>query len=615
MTSVTRKNQTVNNVVIKFAGDSGDGMQLVGSLFTDTVALAGNSIATFPDFPSEIRAPQGTIAGVSGFQIHFGASDVHSPGDAPDVLVAMNPAALKANVHSLLPNCLIIVDRDAFGKRDCEKVGYEGNPLDNGSLESYRVIAAPITSLTKAAVTNHGLDNKEADRCKNMFTLGIVLWLFNESLDYVTSYLEQKFLNSVPIKDANIAVLRAGYNYALTTEAMHSSYQVQESTKKPGLYRNITGNQATAWGLLAAAEKVGKPLFVGSYPITPATDIMQELVKHKWSGARVFQAEDEIAGICSSIGAAFAGNIAVTTTSGPGMALNTEAIGLAVMTELPLVIVNVQRGGPSTGLPTKTEQTDLLQAIWGRNGESPVVVLAAGTPSDCFDWAYEAVRIAVEHMTPVILLTEGYLGNGAEPWRIRTLDELPPIKLRTKSNIDPKWHPYQRDADTLVRYWVPPGVGGLQHRIGGLEKDEYNGCVSHNPHNHERMVKIRRDKVSKVSENIPDQKVKGKSASKLLVVGWGGQFGILLGAVKALQSEGKNIGLSHFNYINPLPRNTPEIFGQFDKIVVCELNDGQFAKYLRAVLPQFNYHQYNKVQGLPFTVSELKDVFNQMLAE
>lgn len=606
---------TLESVVIKFAGDSGDGMQLAGTLFTDTTAVQGNAIATFPDFPSEIRAPQGTVAGVSGFQVHFGTSGVHSPGDAPDVLVAMNPAALKANLHNLKPACIILVDIDSFGKKDLEKAGFESNPLEDETLADYKVIEAPITSLTKTAVTELGLDNKSADRCKNVFTLGIVFWLFSEPLEQTLSFFEQKFKKNPVIGEANKLALKAGYNYALTIEAIKSSFTVLPAKKQPGTYRNITGNQATAWGLMAAAKKANKPLFLGSYPITPATDIMHELTKHKWAGVKVFQAEDEIAGICSAIGAAFSGNVAVTTTSGPGMALKTEAIGLAVMTELPIVIVNVQRGGPSTGLPTKTEQSDLLQAVWGRNGESPVVVISASTPADCFDWAFEATRIAIEHMTPVILLTESYLGNGAEPWKIKQLGDLPEIKPLILETPDKSWRPYSRDEEKLARKWVVPGVPEMQHRIGGLEKDECTGCVSHNPQNHQIMVNTRKQKVARVANFIPEQRYKGKEAKKLLVVGWGGQFGILFGAVSELQKEGKDIAFTHFNYINPLPKNTAEIFARFDKIVVCELNDGQFANYLRAVLPQFSYEQYNKIQGLPFTVTELKNKFNQLLEE
>lgn len=605
----------LESVVIKFAGDSGDGMQLAGTLFTDTTAVMGNAIATFPDFPSEIRAPQGTVAGVSGFQVHFGTSGVHSPGDAPDVLVAMNPAALKANLHNLKPACTIIIDSDSFTKKDFEKAGFDGNPLEDNTLSDYKVIEAPITSLTKGSVADLGLDNKSMVRCKNMFTLGMVFWLFSEPLEQTINFFNQKFKKKPEIAQANINALNAGYNYALTIEAIKSSFTVLPAKKQPGTYRNITGNQATAWGFLAAAKKAKKELFLGSYPITPATDILHELAKHKWFGAKIVQAEDEIAGICSAIGASFAGDLAITTTSGPGMALKTEAIGLAVMTELPLVIVNVQRGGPSTGLPTKTEQSDLSQALYGRNGESPLVVISASTPADCFDWAFEASRIALEHMTPVILLTESYLGNGAEPWKVKLEEELPEIKTRNLDTLDVNWKPYQRDAEKLARWWVKPGTKGMEHRIGGLEKDECTGCVSHNPKNHAVMVKTRQQKIDRVADYIPLQRVKGKDASKLLVVGWGGQFGILFGAVNDLQKEGKNIAFTHFNYINPLPKNTAEIFAKYDRILVCELNNGQFANYLRGVFPQFVYEQYNKVEGLPFKIAELKNKFNEILEE
>lgn len=607
------KTTVLESVVIKFAGDSGDGMQLVGSLFTDTAANQGKEIATFPDFPSEIRAPLGTVAGVSGFQIHFGTSGVHSPGDAPDVLVAMNPAALKSNLSNLKPACTILVDSDSFSRKDLDKAGFQTNPLEDHTLDDYTVIEAPITTLTKTAIADAGLDNKTADRCKNMFTLGIVFWLFNKPLNLSINYFNQKFRNAPHLAEANIRALKAGYNFAMTIEAIKSTYTVLPASKSTGTYRNITGNQAIAWGLLAAAQKAGRNLFLGSYPITPATDIMQELTKQKWTGAKVFQAEDEIAGICSAIGAAFAGHIAVTSTSGPGMALKTEAIGLAVMTELPIVVIDVQRGGPSTGLPTKTEQSDLLQAVWGRNGESPVVVIAASTPANCFDWAYEAVKIATEHMTPVILLSESYLGIGAEPWKIKTVEELPEIKAPLNYEHASGVRPYDRDPDSLARRWITPGTPGLQHRIGGLEKDMYTGCVSHHPQNHEAMVNIRKEKIKRVANFIPDQRYKGRDAKKLLVVGWGGQFGTLFGAVSELQKEGKDLAFTHFNYINPLPRNTAEIFEKFEKILVCELNTGQFANYLRAVLPQFKYEQFNKIQGLPFTISELKTKFNELL--
>jgi len=603
----------IDSVVIKFAGDSGDGMQLAGSLFTDTTANMGNQIATFPDFPSEIRAPQGTVAGVSGFQIHFGTTGVHSPGDAPDVLIAMNPAALKANLSNLKSACTIIIDSDSFSKKGFDKAGFEENPLEGDLLSDYKVIEAPITSLTKENIADLGLDNKSMVRCKNMFALGMVFWLFNEPLDQTVLFFENKFAKVPLIAEANIRTIKCGHNFAETIEALTSSFTVLPAKKQPGLYRNITGNQAAAWGFLAAAKKANKELFLGTYPITPATDIFHELTKHKWTGVKIFQAEDEIAGICSAIGASFAGDVAITTTSGPGMALKTEAIGLATMAELPLVIVNVQRGGPSTGLPTKTEQSDLNQALYGRNGECPLIVLGASTPGDCFKWAFEATRLAIEHMTPVILLSESYLGNGAEPWKIVQMDELPEIKSVTSSNDDSDWEPYKRDSEKLVRQWVPPGTEGKQHRIGGLEKKDGEGSVSHDPMNHAKMVQLRKDKVAKVADFIPLQKFKGKDATKLLVVGWGGPFGILFGAVNELQKEGKDIAFTHFNYINPLPLNTAEIFEKFETILVCELNDGQFANYLRTQFPKFKFEQYNKLQGLPFRVDELKEKFNTLL--
>ncbi len=604
----------LQSAVIKFAGDSGDGMQLAGTLFTETSAYIGNQIATFPDFPSEIRAPQGTVAGVSGFQIHFGESGVHSPGDVPDVLVAMNPAALKANLKNLKPACTIIVDSDSFSKRGIEKAGFENNPLENGTLSDFKIIEAPITSLTKSSIAGLGLDNKSMVRCKNMFALGMVYWLFNEPLEQSIDFFNLKFRRNPILAEANSKVLRTGHHFAETIEALASSFTIAPAKKATGIYRNITGNQATAWGLLAAAKKANRDLFLGSYPITPATDILHELTKHKWAGVKIFQAEDEIAGVCSAIGASFAGDLAVTTTSGPGMALKTEAIGLAIMTELPLVIVNVQRGGPSTGLPTKTEQSDLSQALYGRNGDSPAVVISASTPATCFDWAFEACRIAVEHMTPVILLTESYIANGSEPWKVKLIDELQEIQPNTTVNGE-EWHPYQRDEETLARKWVVPGTEGFEHRIGGLEKEDISGNVSYMPLNHEKMIGLRDEKVARVANDIPLQRVKGKNAKKLLVVGWGGQFGILFGAVNELQKEGKDIAFTHFNYINPLPRNTKKIFGQYEKILVCELNNGQFANYLQAKFPEFKFERFNKMQGRPFRIMELKDKFIEMLED
>lgn len=603
----------LKRVVVKFAGDSGDGMQLIGSLFTETTANTGNQIATYPDFPSEIRAPQGTVAGVSGFQIHFGEFGVHSPGDAVDVLIAMNPAALKANMGNLREDGMIIIDVDSFTKKSLEKAGYESNPLEDDSLYEYQVIEAPVTSMNKEALKDLGLDNKSVKRCKNMLVLGIVYWLFNEPLEATVNFFKKKFASKPEIGEANIIALQTGHHYAENVDAIKSSFTVFPAKNKPGTYRNMTGNKAAAWGFMAAAEKSGRELFLGTYPITPATDILHELTKHKWYGTKIFQAEDEIAGICSSIGASFAGDLAVTTTSGPGMALKTEAIGLAVMAELPLVIVNVQRGGPSTGLPTKTEQSDLLQALNGRNGESPLVVIAASTPANCFDWAFEASRIAMEHMTPVILMSESYLGNGAEPWKITSVEELPdilPVVADPKKN---GWAPYKRDAKKFTRKWVVPGMKGYEHRIGGLEKEDISGNVSYIPGNHQKMTQYRQDKVDAVAKDIPAQKFRGKENSELLVVGWGGQFGILFGAVNEMLNEGKDIAFTNFNYIQPLPENTAEVFSKFKKIVVCELNRGQFADYLRAKLPQFEYLQINKTEGKPFSIKELKKEFNQLL--
>lgn len=611
----TKTGVEIEKIVIKFAGDSGDGMQLTGSQFSDESAWLGNDIATFPDYPSEIRAPAGTVAGVSGFQLHFGRSGIHSPGDIADVLVAMNPAALKANLKSIRSEGIIIVDIDSFDLKNIEKAEFKSNPLEDGSLSNFEIIRAPISSLTKKSITelNLGLDNKSITRCKNMFALGFVNCMFNRSVDPAKNFITKKFKKSEALITANIAALEAGFNFAENIEAVASAYTILPVSHQPGLYRNITGNKAVAWGLIAASEKSGRPLFLGSYPITPATDIMQELVNHKWCGAKVFQAEDEIAGICSAIGASYAGNLAVTTTSGPGLALKGEAIGLAVMTELPLVIVDVQRGGPSTGLPTKTEQSDLMQALYGRNGESPAVVIAAGSPSDCFDFSYMACKIAIEHMTPVILLTDGYLGNGAEAWKVKKLKSLPPIKASLPKQNGEEWKPYKRNPDTLAREWAMPGMKGFEHRIGGLEKQDVSGSISHDPENHQFMVIRRAEKVKLVQKDIPLQKVKGKDKDDLLVVGWGGTYGTLFGTINELQKEGKNVALSHFNYINPLPSNTAEVFSKFRRIVVCELNLGQFANYLRTQLPQFTYLQINKVQGQPFTIKELKEKINQII--
>ena len=601
-------------VVIRFSGDSGDGMQLSGTLFSDTAALFGNDISTFPDYPAEIRAPLGTVGGVSGFQVHFGHSEINNPGDLADVLVAMNPAAIKANAKWIKPGGIIIYDKGNFTEKNIEKAGYIKNPIKEEKLDHYNVIAAPISSMVKEALKDFGLDPKSVLRTKNMFALGMVYWLFNRKLKYTENYFEEKFKNKPGMAEANKIALRSGYYYAETIEALHSVYKILPANIAKGTYRNISGNVATAWGFIAAAEKAGLKLFIGSYPITPATGIFEELAARKDLGVISFQAEDEIAGICTALGASFAGSLAITTTSGPGMALKSEAIGLAVMAELPLVIVDVQRGGPSTGLPTKTEQTDLMQALFGRNGECPVVVIAASTPSDCFHFAYEAARIALEHMTPVILLSDSYLANGTEPWLIPKMEELPKINPPFADKGEIPFLPYKRDDDKLARSWAIPGTPGLEHRIGGLEKT-IRGTVSYVPENHELMVNLRAEKVSRVVNKIPDLVVQGPESGDILVVGWGGKYGYLITAVRELQAAGYKISLVNFNYINPLPGNVKEIFSRFKKILVCELNLGQFANYLRMKHQEFNYEQINKVQGLPFTTSEIREKCFKLLED
>lgn len=608
MNNITKK-VSLDKVSICFSGDSGDGMQLTGTMFSGASASDGNSISTFPDYPAEIRAPKGTISGVSGFQIHIGKEQVHTPGDQYDVLVAMNPAALKANAKNLKQGGTIIVDMDTFDELGLEKAGYmSDDPFKEDGLQHLSIIKPPIETLTKASLADSGLDNKSILRCKNMFALGLSLWLFNKPLKHTEELLRNKFAKKPQLANANIQVLNDGYNYGMNVQATAiTSFEVPVSTMAPGHYRRMDGNLAAAWGLIAAAEKANKTLFLGSYPITPATEILQELSARKDLGVKVFQAEDEIAGACSAIGASFAGALGVTTTSGPGLALKGEAIGLAVMTELPLVVINVQRGGPSTGLPTKTEQADLLQALYGRNGESPVPVIAASTPANCFDYAFMAAKIAVEHMTPVILLTDGYLANGSEAWKIPDLTEYPDIKVNEVDPENKEWKPYQRDAETLVRNWVAPGTPNLMHRIGGLEKEIDTGNISYEPENHQEMVLIRQEKVNRIAQVIPQIEVLGEPSADLLIVGWGGTYGHLLSAVEQANREGQKVAYAHFNFICPLPANTEEIFAQYKHILVCELNLGQFAKHLRMEHPQFDYKQFNKVQGLPFTVEEIQN--------
>ena len=605
-----------NDVVIRFAGDSGDGMQLTGSLFADMSAIYGNELSTFPDYPAEIRAPHGTVSGVSGFQVHIGSKDVNTPGDYCDLLVAMNPAALKANAKWCKHTAMILVDVDAFGETEMKKAGFlTDDPFAELHVEDRALIAAPITSMTKESLKDSGMDLKSILKCKNMFTLGMACFIYSRPLEYIYSYIEQKFAKKHPeFIEPNRKVLNDGFNYAANIQAIPDTYTVEPAKLKKGLYRNMTGNQAIAWGLLAASEKSHLPLFCGSYTITPATAILEELAIHKSLGAKTLQAEDEIAGICTAIGASFAGNLAVTTTSGPGLSLKSEAMGLAVMAELPLVIVDVQRGGPSTGLPTKTEQTDLLQALYGRNGECPVVVMAAKSPAGCFDAAFYAAKIALEHMTPVILLSEGFIGNGSEPWLIPSMSQYPEIKPPFASglHLGDKFKPYERDPETLVRKWAVPGMKGYEHRVGGLEKN-HDGVLSNDPENHAAMVAEREEKIRRISKYIPELKVEGPASGKLLIVGWGGTFGHLLTAYHTLVQEGREVSFAHFEYIKPLQRNTEAEFAGFEKIIVCELNSGMFCAYLRGLFPDKDFRQYNKVQGQPFLVSELVEAIRKEL--
>ena len=605
-----------NDVVIRFAGDSGDGMQLTGSLFADMSAIYGNGLSTFPDYPAEIRAPHGTVSGVSGFQVHIGNSEVNTPGDFCDMLIAMNPAALKANAKWCKRHALILIDEDAFDEAGMKKAGFKTfNPFEELAIEDRTLIAAPITTMTKESLKDSGMDQKSILKCKNMFTLGIACYIFNRPLGPIFKYLERKFQKKHPeVIGPNKKVIQDGVNYAANVQAIPNTYTVEPvKASKKGTYRNITGNQAVAWGLLAASEKSGLPLFCGSYPITPATGILEELAIHKSLGAKTLQAEDEIAGICTAIGASFAGNLAVTTTSGPGLSLKSEALGLAVMAELPLVVVDVQRGGPSTGLPTKTEQTDLNQALYGRNGECPIPVICAHSPANCFFAAFQAAKIALEHMTPVILLSEGFLGNGSEPWLIPSMADYPEIKPPFATGaIAPgeRFHPFERDPETMVPKWAIPGQKGYEHRVGGLEKT-HEGVLSTDPVNHETMVRERAEKVARIAADIPELKIRGAESGNLLVVGWGGTYGHIASAIHDLQEEGVAVSYTHFDYINPLPSNTRKVFSGFKKILVCELNAGQFADYLRAKFPEMCFIKFNKIQGQPFLVEEIKSAIRK----
>lgn len=610
--------QLLQHVVIKFAGDSGDGMQLTGQQFTNNTALLGIDLATFPDFPAEIRAPIGTLPGVSGYQLHFSSNRVYTPGDIADVLVAMNAAALKVNLKSIKPGGKIIANIDGFDTKNLRLANYPDgvNPLEDGSLDSYELIKIDVTKLTREALKEFTeLGTKERDRAKNMFVLGFIYWMYNRTLDNTIAFLKEKFGKKEIILQSNIKVLQAGYNYGDTTETFTTRYKVEKATMNVGTYRSIMGNQALAYGLIAASEKSNLPLFLGSYPITPASDILHELSKHKSFGVRTFQAEDEIAAITSAIGASYGGLLGVTTTSGPGMALKAEAMGLAVMLEIPLLIINIQRGGPSTGLPTKTEQSDLMQAYYGRNGECPMPIIASATPSDCFEVAFEAVRIAVQHMTPVILLSDGYIANGAEPWKFPTANELPTITVSFKKGLavgEEKFLPYLRD-EKLARPWAIPGTAGLEHRIGGLEKQNITGNVNYEPENHQLMVNIRQEKVDKIAHYIPNQKLdSGPSKGKVLVIGWGSTYGAIKSAVLELQAAGHAVSHAHIRYIRPFPKNLGEIMQQFDTILIPEINNGQLIKIIR---DQYlvDAKGYHKIMGVPITKQELVDVITRML--
>ena len=600
--------KVLDRVVVRFSGDSGDGMQLAGNIFSNVSAGVGNQISTFPDYPAEVRAPQGTLSGVSGFQVHIGKG-VYTPGDKADVLVAMNPAALKQNVKFLKDGGVAIVDIDSFKKADLDKALYTtDDPYKEIGLKG-EVVEVPMTTMVKAALADSGLDLKSVMKCKNMFALGLVCWLFDRPLESALHYLHNKFAKKPAIYEANAKVMQAGYDYGHNIHASVSTYRIESDAIRPGTYTDVNGNTATAWGLILASEKSGLPLFLGSYPITPATDILHELAKRKDLGVKACQMEDEIAGVCSAIGAAFAGNLAVTSTSGPGLALKSEGIGLAVMAELPLVIIDVQRGGPSTGLPTKTEQTDLRQALYGRNGESPLAVVAAASPTDCFNMAFEAARIAVEHMTPVVLLTDGFIANGSSAWRIPEEDEYPAIKPNfvKPEMLEQGWRPYMRNEETEVRYWAIPGTPGFQHRLGGLEKDYNTSAISTDPANHEKMVQARQKKIDLIARNIPDVEVQGNPDADTLLIGWGGTYGHLYTAVEELNNSGKPVAFAHFRYICPLPANTAEVISRYKRVIVAELNNGQFADYLQAKNPMTDIKRINKVQGQPFLVQEIID--------
>ncbi len=603
---IEKHHEEVETVTIRFAGDSGDGMQLTGTQFTNTSAVLGNDISTLPDFPAEIRAPAGSLPGVSGFQLNFSSQDIRTPGDEPNVLVAMNPAALKVNLSDLEEGGTIIINTDEFNKENLKKAAYAVNPLDDDTLAGYRLHKLPITTLNLRALQEAkvGLGRKEMDRCKNFFALGVLYWLYDRPLDATLDWINAKFKKLPEVARANEIALKTGYNFADTTEVFTTHYTVKKAVIAPGKYRKITGNEATALGFVAASQLAGRPLFYGSYPITPASDILHELARHKNFGVKTFQAEDEIAAVCAAIGASFAGHIGLTGTSGPGVALKQEAIGLAVMTELPLVIINVQRGGPSTGLPTKTEQADLFQAVWGRNGECPAVVIAPATPADCFDMAVEAVSIALRYMTPVFYLSDGYLANGAEPWKLPNIADLPKIEVRLAD--DPtNFLPYARDERTLARPYAIPGTPGMEHRIGGIEKQHVTGNVSYDPDNHEFMVRMRQAKVDRVAQDIPDLEIFGAQTGKVLVLGWGSTYGAITTAVERLQRAGHSVSSAHLRYLNPFPQNLGEVLAGFDKVIIPEMNLGQLCTMIRAKY-LIDAVAFSKVKGRPFQIREIE---------
>ncbi len=603
------------SIVVRFSGDSGDGMQLAGNIFSNVSAERGDQISTFPDYPAEVRAPQGSLNGVSGFQVHVGLG-VHTPGDECDVLVSMNPAALKQNAKFLKPNGVAIVDIDSFKKIDLEKALFTtDDPYTEIGLKA-QVVEVPMTSMVKAALADSGMDFKSQMKCRNMFALGLVCWLFNTPINGALRFLKNKFAKKPAIYEANAKVVRSGFDYGHNIHASVSTYRIETEDLRPGFYTDVNGNKATAWGLIMASEKSGRPLFLGSYPITPATDILHELAKRRDLGVKAIQMEDEIAGVCSAIGASFAGHLAVTSTSGPGLALKSEAIGLAVMAELPLVVIDVMRGGPSTGLPTKTEQTDLNQALYGRSGECPLVVVSALSPTDCFKMAFEASRIALEHMTPVILLTDAFIANGSSAWRIPDNDEYPEIKPNlVTEEMKETWKPYMRNEE-FVRYWAIPGTEGFEHRVGGLEKDYESGVISNNPGNHARMVAARAQKVANVANHIPLLEVKSENAdADTIIVGWGGTYGHIYTAFEELNKAGRKIDFAQFRYINPLPKNTAEVLGNYKTVIVAELNDGQFANYLQGIYPKLNIKRINKVEGQPFLVHEIVEGVNKIMED